>query len=103
MEAELRWRRFATIMNRREPSSAGGPVLLLLLCSLSLLAGSAWFVSYRQFASERRVTNRPIQIESYGYASSNACQSCHPAEYASWHDSYHRTMTQLATSQTVIP
>jgi hypothetical protein len=90
-------------MNRREPSAAGGPVPLLLLCSLSLLAGSAWFVNYRQFASEGRVTNRPIQIESDGYASSNACQSCHPAEYASWHKSYHRTMTQLATSQTVIP
>src|SRR6185295_545853 len=28
-----------------------------------------------------------------GYATSAACRSCHPAEYQSWHQSYHRSMT----------
>ncbi|HEX6767259.1 MAG TPA: ammonia-forming cytochrome c nitrite reductase subunit c552 [Polyangiaceae bacterium] len=32
---------------------------------------------------------------------SGACRSCHPAEYASWHRSFHRTMTRLATPATV--
>ncbi len=36
-----------------------------------------------------------------GYISSAACRSCHPSEYASWHDSYHRSMTQAATESTV--
>jgi predicted CXXCH cytochrome family protein len=34
------------------------------------------------------------------YASSTACQECHADQYASWHRSYHRTMTQVATPQT---
>jgi hypothetical protein len=39
---------------------------------------------------------RPIAREGEGFGTSNACRSCHPAEYASWHDSYHRRMTQAA-------
>lgn len=30
------------------------------------------------------------------YVTSAACASCHPAEYASWHASHHRTMTETA-------
>lgn len=37
-----------------------------------------------------------------GFVSSDACQSCHPAAYASWHGSYHRTMTQVATPEAVV-
>lgn len=33
--------------------------------------------------------------------SSDACRSCHPSEYASWHRSFHRTMTQVATPDVV--
>lgn len=36
------------------------------------------------------------------YVSSNECRSCHPGEYASWHRTYHRTMTQLATPENVL-
>lgn len=36
-----------------------------------------------------------------GYVSSDACRSCHPEQHASWHQSYHRTMTQLPTPQSV--
>ncbi len=36
------------------------------------------------------------------YVSSNKCQSCHPGEYASWHRTFHRTMTQPATPETVL-
>jgi predicted CXXCH cytochrome family protein len=37
-----------------------------------------------------------------GYVSSSACRSCHPGAYDSWHASFHRTMTQVATPQTVV-
>src|SRR5262245_55955390 len=50
---------------------------------------------------EAEVANRPIQVPADGYVSSRACQACHPSQYASWHRSYHRTMTQVATPQTV--
>ena len=35
--------------------------------------------------------------------SSDTCRSCHPSQFDSWHASYHRTMTQVATPQTAIP
>src|SRR5258705_5821021 len=36
-----------------------------------------------------------------GYTSSDTCRACHPDEYQSWHRSYHRTMTQLPSRETV--
>ena len=36
------------------------------------------------------------------YVSSAACASCHPHEYESWHQTYHRTMTQLALPENVL-
>ena len=47
--------------------------------------------------------NRPIQSQIAGYVSSNACRACHPGNYASWHASFHRTMTQVATPQFLPP
>jgi hypothetical protein len=44
---------------------------------------------------------RPVEVRSDGYASSHSCQACHPDQYASWHASYHRTMTQPASPQSV--
>jgi len=43
----------------------------------------------------------PVARRTDGYASSNACQACHPGQYASWHRSYHRRMTQLASPEAV--
>jgi len=43
----------------------------------------------------------PLQVRSDGYVSSDACRSCHPAEYDSWYGSYHRTMTQIASPEAV--
>ena len=51
---------------------------------------------------EQDVTNRPIQLREDGYAGSAACQACHPSQYRTWYQSYHRTMTQVATPDTVI-
>jgi hypothetical protein len=43
----------------------------------------------------------PWKTDDQGYVSSDLCKSCHPSEYASWHDTYHRTMTQVATSSAI--
>jgi hypothetical protein len=37
-----------------------------------------------------------------GYAGSGVCLSCHPYQHATWHASYHRSMTQVATPQTIL-
>jgi len=52
---------------------------------------------------EHQIAHRPITVNDDGYTSSQACRACHASQYASWHESFHRTMTQLATSTAVIP
>lgn len=74
-------------------------VLALALCAgltLRTIAGRESAIP------EQQVTNRPVQIAESGYASSKVCKACHPTEYASWHSSFHRTMTQVATADAVI-
>jgi hypothetical protein len=48
-------------------------------------------------------SNRPIMAAEGSYVTSNACRACHPGNYGSWHTSFHRTMTQVATLETLIP
>ena len=36
-----------------------------------------------------------------GYVGSKACVECHKDEHASWHGTYHRTMTQVASRESV--
>lgn len=45
---------------------------------------------------------RPAAVSANGYVGAAACQECHPNNHASWHASYHRTMTQVATPQTAL-
>jgi predicted CXXCH cytochrome family protein len=37
-----------------------------------------------------------------GYVGSAACRECHEDQFTSWHRSYHRSMTQVASEQTVL-
>src|SRR5262245_12526530 len=62
----------------------------------------AIFTAFEADPPERTVAGRPIQIAGDGYVSSQTCRACHPSQYASWHASYHRTMTQVATPATVL-
>jgi hypothetical protein len=48
-----------------------------------------------------QVANRPIAVSDDGYVTSASCKDCHEREYETWHDSYHRTMTQVVTPQTI--
>jgi hypothetical protein len=52
--------------------------------------------------AEREVRGRPIEVAANSYVSSTTCRACHPSQYASWHASFHRTMTQVATSETIV-
>jgi len=44
----------------------------------------------------------PAQARDVGFATSITCQQCHPGPYDSWHQSYHRTMTQAAGPASVL-
>jgi hypothetical protein len=54
--------------------------------------------SYSQLAS----SIPRVGLREAGFVSSTSCKACHPSEYATWHQSYHRTMTQPAMPQAVI-
>jgi hypothetical protein len=46
--------------------------------------------------------DRPQEVARPGYITSDSCKSCHPSQYDTWHGSYHRKMTQVASPETVI-
>ena len=43
----------------------------------------------------------PTHVEANGYTSSNACGACHAAQSHSWGKSYHRTMTQVPSPESI--
>ncbi len=45
-------------------------------------------------AISRPAAQRPIEVPADGYVGSDACRDCHKHNHATWHASYHRTMTQ---------
>lgn len=80
-----------------------------------LLVGVAIFLLVQQTSNRPEQTSHhpardngdvepaiPRQSSEGGFVQSAACRECHPEQHASWHDSFHRTMTQLATPETVI-
>jgi len=61
------------------------------------------FGSQRPAESSDFLPRERSASESTEYISSRACKACHPAEYRSWYESYHRTMTQWASEEAIVP
>jgi hypothetical protein len=74
----------------------------LLGASIATIATTTMFATNGQPTPELEITERPIEEPIGGYVGSAACRSCHPEEHDTWHDSYHRTMTQVASRKTVL-
>ena len=74
--------------------------VLFVFGVVGLLAANT--VRERIRPQETSESRRPIEVSDRGYVSSKSCRSCHPAEYHSWHKSFHRTMTQLASEESVV-
>ncbi len=70
----------------------GVPVAILLLASSCRVP----------LTTEPQPLDRPLEHKSDRYVGSETCRTCHADTYASWHASYHRTMTQLASPAAVI-
>ena len=57
----------------------------------------------RKWPTESATARKPTsETQETDYITSVNCKECHLSEFHSWHDSYHRTMTQRATVDTVI-
>jgi hypothetical protein len=50
----------------------------------------------------QRIESRPVEMPTGDYVGSATCRRCHPSQHSAWHDSYHRTMTQVPTPASVI-
>jgi predicted CXXCH cytochrome family protein len=76
-------------------------VVVCCLLGVPVFVGA---MSARQRAASvnRLLKKVPHQSSDDGFVSSSTCQACHPAAYDSWHDSYHRTMTQYASPESVV-
>lgn len=84
-----------------------GPALrrvILGLIAVALVGGLAFWDEFVGYPSDRREAfsmRIPSERTEGGFATSETCRSCHPDAYASWRRTYHRTMTQVADSESV--
>ncbi len=86
---------------QRAPALTPGAAPIVALIAASVTLGAAIAATRDPVIPEASVVNRPIAVTEDGYVSSETCRACHPSQYATWYGSFHRTMTQVATPQTV--
>jgi hypothetical protein len=79
-------------------SKAGLAVVLIAALPAGTLGG-AWWLAPRLYEDDLATAFPHREAE---WAGSTTCESCHPDHYASWHRTFHRTMTQEATPETVL-
>src|SRR5512132_1294121 len=82
----------------RRTRSRGARAGVLFLAAATVLGGFAWKsrANTRLAARNGILQKLPAQHRPGGFVRSDACRSCHPDQYNSWHRSFHRTMTQEA-------
>ena len=75
-----------------------------VLCLAAILATFRGVsVAGRTASHAQLVKSIPLQDSlDRGFVSSNSCQACHPNQYHTWHQSFHRTMTQPASPRSII-
>ena len=75
----------------------------MIILWLTMPVAIIWLaLTWRIPVEDEQAEFHPIEKPSDGYLSSKSCKSCHPDTHASWHASYHRTMTQMATPEIVV-
>jgi hypothetical protein len=86
----------------RSVSRLTGTMLLLCL-GATLITAKFWQDKRlnKLVLENQHERSLPREGRPGGYVTSDSCQACHPNEHASWHMSYHRTMTQYASPESV--
>ncbi len=87
------------ILGRR--FSAGGRGWVLAFFAAALFGVWLWGNQLEKKLDSRARMTIPHAGRPGEYAGSTTCRACHPNQYASWHRSYHRTMTQVASPESV--
>lgn len=92
---------FALVYGKSRRRSWG----LAFFLTLAAIAATSALAPRRPEAGGLRdpaALGRPVRTRELGYVSSDTCRTCHPREHATWHRSYHRTMTQVVNPETVL-
>ncbi len=90
------------VVNRLAPGHAS------LGLSMALVAAVTAVVAYWDPPASKPLPQRPVELRDAAapsetdYASSDSCLPCHRRQHASWHEGFHRTMTQAVTDETVL-
>ena len=86
---------------RRSAAPAASLVGVLVLAGVAARSwdGGRGLVAASQAAFRPKL---PRKESHSGYVSSDQCAACHPGPHQSWHDSFHRRMTQEATPEAVL-
>lgn len=79
------------------PATRAWAIVLGGVALTTLASGSLW-----RPKRAMPVPGEPGASTTLGYVGSSACLPCHPGEHASWSRTWHRTMTQVATPETVL-
>ncbi len=75
--------------------------LVFLSVAAAFMVGLGWLRARELRPGARVADNRPTESPEDGYITSDNCRSCHPNAYATWHASFHSTMTQLPSEKSV--
>lgn len=97
---EIAVKRSSTDNRQTIQSQFPRPGVVRLIVLAAVLCSTAGFLFYK------RETPVPVnaipRVDRTGeYVSANTCKKCHPGAHASWHDTFHRTMTQVVSPKTV--
>lgn len=72
---------------------------IFLLAGLGLIVLFAFLMSLQATKAE---IAQPMVLAAVPYAQSTTCVSCHPGHYESWHNTFHRTMTQRPSAEAIV-
>ena len=88
-------------------------ILIAILVSVGLIWSNVWRPHVPSNSSSRQSQNDrndelkfraiqvslPYQSARGGFIGSTGCRDCHREQFESWHGTFHRTMTQIATCE----
>ncbi|HUP77449.1 MAG TPA: hypothetical protein VM260_02735, partial [Pirellula sp.] len=91
-------------------------ILIVILVSLGLIWSTVWrphVPSNNSSIRSQDARNDELKLRAMqvslpypsavgGFIGSTGCRDCHRERFESWHGTFHRTMTQVATTETVV-
>ena len=89
------------IIARRASPRGRARVLAACVIGMAIVGLGMRQQARRQAVAAAPPAGIPAEVHEGGYVSSETCRACHPQQYDTWHASYHRTMTRIATPETV--